>query len=275
MVAASLLLLTVAFGVSGGGSTSGAAGPISDIASTVAKPVRDLVNWFDDTIAAKGEVQDRKKEANDLRAENARLRDRLRRFPKYQQLEALDERLGLDRNDPVDAAVIGTSPTTWAQTMRIDKGTRDGVTNGDPVVASDAQNAGFVGFVTRAFGSTAIVTLLPDQSIQVGARLEGRDPPGVIRGAGAGTVTDLELLYIQPDPQQPITRGKLVYTAGTVEGAGELTSLAPPGLPIGRVTTVEDLGSDDQVVHVRPLVDLQRVETVRVLTTAVNGNRAP
>lgn len=271
LVVVSLILLTAAFGSAGGGTTGGVAGPLVDGVSTIVKPVRDLVNWVGDTADAKQEVADRKREANQLRAENARLLDRLRRIPKLAQLQKLDDRLQLSPAAPVAADVIVQSPSQWALTVTIDRGSNDGISVGDPVIGADADNAGLVGFVRNARGGQAVVALLPDQSVAIGARLAGKDPIGIITGAGAGTTTDLELSDIPSTVA--INPGMLVTTSGSARNAGELASLAPPGIPIGRVTSVDQGKTDDQIAHVRPLVALRSLETVRVLTQSVNGNR--
>jgi cell shape-determining protein MreC len=42
--------------------------------------------------------------------------------------------------------------------------------------------------------------------------------------------------------------------------------LFPPGIPIGRVTHVDDPKTDSQLVHIRPFADMRRLEFVQVLT---------
>ena len=55
--------------------------------------------------------------------------------------------------------------------------------------------------------------------------------------------------------------------------SSRLTGIYPPDLPIGTVTSVQDAGTDDQKVNVRPLVNVRRVQFVQVLTKKVNGNK--
>ena len=265
LVVVSLVLLTAAFGASDGETSGGAAGPLVDGASKIGKPVRDLVGWVGDTADATRDNKDLRKENADLRREVARLDSQARENDQLRQQLGLLTRLKLQqRGDPVGAEVIARSPTAWASTIRIDRGSNDGIEVDDPVLGSDDENGGLVGFVTAVQGGQAIVSLLPDNQVKVGARIyRGRDF-GVLQGAGAGTSTDLELLYIPAATN--VRDGSLVVTSGSAPGARELRSIAPPDLPIGRVTTVEARGTDDQVVHVRPLVDLRGLESVQVLT---------
>jgi rod shape-determining protein MreC len=55
--------------------------------------------------------------------------------------------------------------------------------------------------------------------------------------------------------------------------SSRLTGIYPPDLPIGTVTSVQDAGTDDQKVNVRPLVNVRRVQFVQVLTKQVNDNK--
>ena len=54
------------------------------------------------------------------------------------------------------------------------------------------------------------------------------------------------------------------------------TTSVPARLPVFvtvAVTRVDEQGTDAQEVHLKPYVDLRRVEFVQVLTKRVNGNR--
>jgi cell shape-determining protein MreC len=60
-----------------------------------------------------------------------------------------------------------------------------------------------------------------------------------------------------------VQQNDLVVTSGTI--SGQLDSLFPPNIPIGRVTSVNpgDLYED---VHVAPLANLRTLDVVQVLT---------
>jgi rod shape-determining protein MreC len=271
LVVVCLVLITAGFGASGG-SSGGPVGALGEGASKVAKPVRDLIRWVGDTADAKGENQDLRKEAARLRAENGELRRRQARIPQLQQLMKFDAGPRISDMDPVSAAVVGQSPTAWASTIRIDKGAADGIELEQPVVGADGAGSGLVGFVTTVRASSAVVTMLPTPGQSIGAKLEGRGSVLTVRGAGAGTSTDLELEFAPSSVA--IRRGATVVTSGTAVDPNAPESKAPPGIPIGRITRVSKPGEDGQIGHLRPLVDLRGLEVVQVLTTRVNGNRA-
>jgi rod shape-determining protein MreC len=272
LVVVCLVLITAGFGSTGGSSTGGPIGALGEGASKIAKPVRDLVRWIGDTADAKGENEDLRQEVADLRKQNLKLGSDLRKFPNEQKLQALVDKYELRRNSPVPANVIGHSPTAWATTITIDRGANDGVEERQAVVGAAGEGAGLVGFVSAVSGGQATVSLLPSQDVAVGARLQGADKQLLtIHGAGAGTVDDLELDFVPSTTD--IKPNALVYTSGTVGDTTQFPSNAPPRLPIGRVTRVDNERTDEQVAHVKPLVDLRTLENVQVLTRVVNGNR--
>jgi rod shape-determining protein MreC len=60
--------------------------------------------------------------------------------------------------------------------------------------------------------------------------------------------------------------GETVVTSGTVSNVGKFPSPYPREIPIGRVTRVDNAGSDNQQVHVAPFVNGRRLDLVEVLT---------
>jgi rod shape-determining protein MreC len=60
--------------------------------------------------------------------------------------------------------------------------------------------------------------------------------------------------------------GETVVTSGTVSKVERFPSPYPREIPIGRVTRVDDPGSDNQQVHVAPFVNGRRLDLVEVLT---------
>jgi rod shape-determining protein MreC len=112
--------------------------------------------------------------------------------------------------------------------------------------------------------------LITDQQFRAGARTLESRTPGIIM-TRAGNPDDLILgRTLRTDVVQ---KGETVLTAGTTSTRDDLESPFPPDLPIGRVTHVDEAGTDAQVVHVRPFVDLRRINFAEVLTQRVNGNR--
>lgn len=267
LVLLGLLLLTISYGASGGGQAGGAFGPFAKAASAAGKPFRDLVNWVKDTAKATSERDKVMEELSQLRRDQAKLAtlagqsQALRKQLKLEQIDALKGR------QLVRAGITVQAPTDWAATMRINRGTSSGIKADDPVLAADSRGGGLIGFISRADGGSAVVKLLQSSDFNVGARIEGTTTRrgGVLQGIGAGK-PDLQLNFVPA--RTPIELKKIVYTTGTVPNDRGIRSLAPKGIPIGRVSSVDDQNADTQVVHVEPFVNPRSLEDVSVLISS-------
>jgi rod shape-determining protein MreC len=273
LVAASLTLLSLYYREGNGGPVHGVQdgvatifSPIQSGADRALKPVRDLVNWFGDTFDARGDK-------SRLEDQVATLRDQLARQQTQEQeakeLTALNELTsgGIvpDGTDPVTARVVGRSPTVWYSTVTIDTGSSDGVHVDDPVVAAQ----GLAGKVTQTTPTTAQVTLITDADSAVTARVTPNGATGVVE-PDVGNPNDLQLDYLERGTR--IAEGQMVVTAGF--STGDLGSIFPPGIPIGRIThaSVEEQQAY-QRVHLGPFADLRSMDFVKVLTTHTGGGK--
>jgi rod shape-determining protein MreC len=280
LVVSSLILLTAYFGESAQGGLHNVqrgilqvVSPIQEGASRALKPFRDLFGWVGDTFNAKGDLgkvrRDRDTWKQRAIANEAAQRDNA-------HFRAL---LGLDRAPadltpygPVTARVIGQSPTLWYVQIYIDKGTSSGVREDMPVIATDGRDVGtgLIGKVEVASGSSAVVRLITDSSVAVPARVLKGGAVGVV-SPKVGNPRDLILKYTRKNDR--IEQGDVVVTSGTTSRRADLQSIYPRDLPIGQVTRVDEPGTDAQEVHLKPYVDLQRIEFVQVLTKKAGGNR--
>ncbi len=266
LVACSLVLLTAYFGEAGGGAlhsvqrgTSEILNPVQEGASRALKPVRDLFGWFGDTIAAKGQVEDLRRERDRLRTEVAENEVRADEYTRISKLVELQGALGLKDYAPRTGRVIFQSPTVWYATIRVDKGSDDGVQVGQPVLNEEA----LIGRVTEVFGGSAQVTLITDTTTKVPARAGREQVFGIVEPTSAGNPTDLVMQFTQPNRR--LKAGDRVVTRGT-EPQDRGPSLYPVGLPIGEITEIRDQGSDTQEVHLRPYADMRSLDFVQILT---------
>jgi rod shape-determining protein MreC len=266
LVACSLILLTAYFGESSGGAlhgvqrgTSEVLNPVQDGASRALKPVRDLFGWFGDTIAAKGEVKDLRAERDRLRTEALRNESLVRDNKRLSDLLQLDGALDLQSMGPKTGRVIFQSPTVWYATIRVDKGSDDGVKVGQPVINEEA----LIGRVTDVIGGSAQVTLITDSTMKVPARAGLRGVFGIVEPASAGNPTDLVMKFAPPGTK--LNPGDRVLTRGT-EPDDRRQSLYPVGLPIGAITRIDNEGTDTQEIHLRPFADMRSLDFVQILT---------
>jgi len=265
-VTLSIVMLTAYFGESGGGvfhtlqrGAQEALAPIETGTGRVLKPFRDFFGWFGDTLDAKGENEDLRGEVEELRmrvAESSTAEADARQLKGLVDLERAE---GFPSGtEPVAARVIARSPTVWYSTIKIDKGSSDGVLEDQPVIAS----GGLAGKVTSVTQGTAEVTLITDASSAVSAQIMPDGANGIVKPE-VGKPEDLLLDFVQRGRR--VTEGTTVVTSGFTSDRVE--SLFPRGVPIGEVSRV-DIDEIDlyQRVHIKPFADMRRLDVVEVLT---------
>lgn len=190
-----------------------------------------------------------------LAAENRRLRSELAHLAEI-RLE--NERLSrlLDFREAIDiqaralpARVIAEDASSWFRTVLIDRGKRDGVREGLPVVVAE----GVVGRVIRSTPRESRVLLITDASSAVAGLVQRTRARGVCRGQGDLLSFDFAMHW------EEIEAGDLIVTSG-------MGGVFPKGLSVGTVRRVNlsEFGLF-QNVEVTPAVDFYRLEEVLVL----------
>ena len=278
-VALSIAILTAYFGESGSGffhafqrGAQEAFAPIETGASRALKPIRDLFGWAGDTVDAKDQNEELRKEVARLRSQLARSQTAERDVAQLKGLVGLQKEDGFPQGtEPVTARVIARSPTVWYSKIKIDKGSSDGVKLDQPVIASSGdiedEAGGLAGKVTSVTGGNAEVTLITDASVGVGAQVMPAGASGVVRPE-VGDPRDLLLDFVEGGRR--VTENTTVVTSGFKTSRGE--SLFPRGIPIGRVTQADlDEVEIYQRVHIRPFADLKQIDIVQVLTKKPAG----
>lgn len=267
LVAASLVLLTLSFGQAGGTGLSAiergfatVLAPIEKGANRALKPLRDLIGWSGDVVDAKGENKGLKRQVEGLRARLAAAETAAGENRQLRELVGFREtgRFPLGYR-PVTARVIVRSPTVWYATLTIDKGSNSGVRLDQPVINGN----GLVGKITAVTGGTAQVALISDHTSAISAEVVPTGAAGVAKPA-VGDPSDLLLDFIEPGRR--VLTGQTVVTAGW--RSGRLGSLFPRGIPIGRVIRASaEEQQTYQRVHIKPFVNLRRVDFVQVLVS--------
>ncbi len=233
--------------------------PVGEVAERALKPVRDLVNWFDETFDARGENEDLRAEVAKLRAQLVAAEDAEGDNEQFRKLLGLaDKDPGLAEYDLVTGRVIGRSPTVWFADVTIDKGSSSQIERNDAVINGD----GLVGRVSDVTSGTAQVQLITDHDNAVSAQVLPSGPTGIVEPE-VGDPEDLLLDFIDND--ETIQENQTLATAGWSNGL--ISSAYPPGIPIGRVSEAEEASQQRfQRVHVTPFADLRQLEWVQVLT---------
>ena len=233
--------------------------PVGEVAERALKPVRDLVDWFDETFQARGENEDLNAQVAELRAQVTELQQAAGENEQFEKLLELDRTAPLGGYEKVTARVIGRSPTVWFSTVQIDHGSSAGVEKNDAVVSGE----GLVGRITDLTPNTAQVELITDHSNAVSAQVMPNGATGIVEPE-VGDPEDLLLDYISSD--EPVQENQTLVTAGWSNG--QISSAYPPGIPIGRVSSTDTAEPEQefQRIHVEPFVDLRELGYVQVLT---------
>ena len=231
--------------------------PLEVAVERVARPFRDAYGWTTDLLDARSENEK-------LRAENEQLKQQvIQNESALQQNVSLKQLLdykGLpsfpDDYEGVAAEVIAQPSGGFDQTIVVSAGSSDGIAPGAPVVTAD----GLVGTVTSVTDGAARVRLLTDESSAVSAIDLRTSAAGIVRHGQSGD----SLVLDRVSKKEFVHVGDEIITAGW--RSGQLASLYPKGIPIGRVTFVGQLNTDlwQQVLIVSD-VDFSSLDSVLVL----------
>lgn len=140
-----------------------------------------------------------------------------------QQLKQLLDYSKTQSSTTMLAPVIGRSRDRWWQRVTLGKGKEDGIEAGYVVIGI----GGLVGRVTHVTPHTSKVLLISDTTSKVGAILSRNRQLGYVEGQG--TSSAIMYLFEQAVDVKP---GDNVF-------ASNLSKLYPPGLPIGKVKSIE------------------------------------
>ncbi|HEX4931154.1 MAG TPA: rod shape-determining protein MreC [Gaiellaceae bacterium] len=264
LVVLALALITVSFREQSNGplhdaqaGVAGALQPLEVAVERVARPFRDAYGWTKDLFNARSENER-------LKAENEQLQQQV-----IQNESALQENVNLRalldyKSSPafpadyegVAAEVISQPSNAFDQTLVVSAGSADGVVPEAPVVTAD----GLVGIVTRVTEGAARVRLLTDEQSAVSALDLRTRASGIVRHGPSGDALVLDRVF----KREVVKVGDEIVTAGW--RVGQLASLYPKGIKIGRVTFVGRLNTDlYQQVLVVSDVDFSTLDSVIVL----------
>ena len=204
---------------------------------------------------------------NALRAENERLANENARLgvlkTENDQLTALLQlRSGFD-HATVAARVIGREMLETRRIVTLDKGTDDGIKQGDVVIVQGGALAGRVTDVGPTFSK---VILISDSASTVVGQLLSSGATGVITGQAGGV-----LVMRNIDSAVQISVDEEVFTAG-IELAGGIRSPYPKGLVVGTVVDLQrDANDVVQTAYLTPAANLDSFELALVITDYEGG----
>ena len=189
----------------------------------------------------KQELEQRLRELEIIKAENATLRQYVNMSEKYTEYNT------------VPAYIINRDISNLSNIFVINVGKKDGVDVNMPVISEE----GLVGYVISATDSTSKVQPIIDPSASVSSTIStSRD--SVIASGILGSTNTLKLTYIP-------TEAELVLE-DTIETSG-IGGIYPKGIIIGKIKDIiQTKNITDRYAIVETAVDFSKLETVLVIT---------
>lgn len=217
-----------------------------------------IVAWSDATVRSRAELEE----------ENARLQSEVlvlkRRVQKLASTVAENTRLKelMNASDVVDdqvliAEIVGVDPDPSRHEAILNKGSRDGVYEGQAVL--DAE--GLMGQVVEVGLLTSRVLLITDVTHGVPVHVNRNGVRAI--AVGGGKLDRLKLIHVPATAD--IVEGDLLVSSG-------LGGRFPKGYPVGVVTLVEhDPGLPFAIVEAQPMANLDRSRHVLLVFTQEEG----
>jgi len=193
--------------------------------------------------------------------ENSRLKRQLNdcgeQINRYKEMELFNTRLrGFLRfkkqtnSEVLAAEVISKDASAWYKTIMIDKGLRDGVEKGAPVVVPE----GIAGQVIDATEKTSKVLLIIDRNSAVDGLVQRTRARGVVKGDAYGSC-----IFQYALRKEDIKANDVIVSSG-------MDGVYPKGLLLGVVSDVTNTNSGIfQEVRIVPYVDFEKLEEVLVV----------
>jgi len=245
------------------GSIGGQLGGVENILST---PLQFVSTFFNQSAQGINNLFSNFSDVQSLQERNAQLEEALARsqaeLVELREIASDAERLAelldyvsaVQNQETLTAEVIGYDQNNLIRTIIINKGARDGVTTGMPVVTKQ----GLVGRIIDVTALASRVLLISDPSSSVSARLQTSRAQGTVQGRLTGSLR-MGLIPLET----AVEVGDVVLTSG-------LGGNFPPDIVIGQVTSVRQFEFElNQEADVRSLVNFDTLEFVLVITNFV------
>lgn len=262
-----VLVLMIAFsgislGFSGGGFIVNLDKLGFTVFSSLQKAVHAVENVFTGTVTAVRDMAH-------LRSEYQQLTEKLKDYEFLQrnnteirkENERLKEQLDFAteikyRNIP--AQIIGRNPDSQYSGITLNKGARNGIKKGMPVIAVQAGNVGVVGRIITVGVGTSMMMPVYDVRCNISSRIQNTRDLGIVSGNGSSDGA-LSLKYIRKRVMDDFNYGDIVVTSG--ENGNYMRDI-----PVGRISKITVLDYDSSLnIELDPIIDFNRLENVLVI----------
>jgi rod shape-determining protein MreC len=152
----------------------------------------------------------------------------------------------------IAAQVIARDPSPWFKTIMIDKGFREGLKKGSPVLVSE----GIVGQIIMVSTRHSRVLLITDRNSAVDALVQNSRVRGIVKGNNEDNCS-----FVYALRKDEVKAGEMIISSG-------LDQVFPKGLRIGRVLNVTKVNSQlFQDIVIETSVDFNKIEEVLVYSS--------
>lgn len=265
-----VLLMTFDVRLEGGGvvgvlrsGTQAIVSPLQRIAAFVVNPVANALDSLSNVASLREQNAALSAQLAEAQASLVSVQDQLA------QLELLEQIYDLETDEEALGRTIAKVIGAVDAALIIDKGTRDGVVAGQPVIDT---NGYVVGSVKSASAGSA--TILPIVGTREGLTVLVGSQTGTLVSRAFSSELGLEMDLDVFDAREPVLAGDRVLTSAA-------STDFPAGLPVGEVLADASPESTSLTTTVRPFVDPEALRFVVVLAwppdpiTAVTDDTVP
>lgn len=263
LLVTSLALITLDSRDGGGGLVASIRSTSRDALSPAQNAVEDLTKpvseWWSGTFSAGRLARENKRLKRELGVVHGGLATGRAATRENRLLRANQSLTFAPDIQNVAAEVIAASPGNFEDTIAINRGTADGVAIGMPVVAGE----GVIGRISGVARSRSTIRLITDPYSGIGVRFSLTNTFAVAKGRSGSALMRVD--FVAPDTT--VKKGEFIVTSGLQNAA------YPSGLPVGKVASVKRSAANlDQTIYALPLVDMRRIQFVRVLLWTGTGS---
>lgn len=225
--------------------------PLQRGVTAVTNPVGDFFDGIVNASDIKDENKELRREINEVKTQNKTYVAAANENKKLRELLDLVDEIDVESST---ARVITQSPSNFETSIQVNKGKKDGIRVGDPVIDGD----GLVGRIIEVSSSRSTVLLITDASSGVGVRDSQTGSIGIAQGKSGET--DLIMEFVDPDAK--ISKGNTVVTSGLQDGR------YPANIPVATVKKVRKNPSGlTKDVVLTPIVEINNLSVVSILKT--------
>lgn len=202
--------------------------PLESGVFIVIKPVATFFsgagNWFGEKFSLFSNIKEIKETNEELSNENLKLKFQLSEFKETEnENQILREELDLREKrefNSEESLIIGQNLSENRRIIYLDKGSKDGIKAGSPVIVGEGI---LVGQISKVYLNGSEAELILDKNIRINSEIQENQIKGIIQGR-YGTTVNMEMI-----PQTAeLEKGQTVITSG-------LGGKFPRGLLIGYV----------------------------------------